>query len=321
MSFGSVATGAAIGEQSYGLVASNGYSLSISTAMDPPGNSPSSSFSFVRLPSMGNVSLGYHELVSLSDYLWAISAVPNGADAGTLYAGESLADGGVSYGTVSTTTQTGGTPFVIPVSGQLRLYLSSSPQQGGAVAYAVPSTTGLDGGIAARALSGAKPALLFDAKRSPNGGTDFGFIELDTSATASALATFRVGNVADTAIDTFTAPGLPVGAAITSPSDAPISNGGGGWFGDEFIMVGLGQPNHGGFNLVWHDAQGHLRALQTGMNALLANHTNIDGVGIALAQQIGARFVGWNVAWSEMQTDADGATYDVLFTNQLICSN
>jgi hypothetical protein len=321
MSFTPVANGAAIAEQSYGPFPSQGYSLSISTPTDNPGNAPSTSFPFVQLPPMNNLGFGYVELTPLTDYLWSISEVPSSADAGTLLIGESFADGGVSYGTVSTTTQTGGSPIIVPLGGESRVYLSSSPQKGGAVAYAVPGTTNLDGGIPGRPLSGALTAILFDAKRSPTGGTNFGMIELDTSPTATALATLRVGNVADTAIDTFIAPDLPSSAALVSPSDAPIQNGGGAWFGDEFIMVGLGQPSRGGFNLVWLDAQGHLRALQTGTNALLASHVNVDGVGISLSQQIGARFVNWNVAWSEVQTDAEGGMYDVLFANQLICSN
>jgi hypothetical protein len=322
LSFGPVAAGAAIAEQSYGLIASNTYSLSISQPTDNAGNAPSQSFSFVSLPSIGNLGFGYFERSSLADYFWAISGVQGSADAGTLYVGESLAgDGGVTYGTVSTTTQTGGTPVVVPVGGQLRVYLSSSPQKGGAVAYALASTANLDGGIVPRPLSGAITALLIDAKPSASGGTNFGLIEIDLSPTATALATFRVGNVADTAIDTFTAPDLPLGAAISSPTEIPISSGGGGWFGDEFIMVGLGQPNGGGFNLIWQDKDGHSRALQTGTRALLASDMNIDGVGIALSQQLGARFVSWNVAWSDVQTGADGSVYDVLFANQLICSN
>ena len=321
LSFGPVASGAAIAEQSYGLIPTNTYSLSISRPMDNPGNAPALSFSFVQLPQFNNLGFGYVELSSLADYVWSISAVPQNGDAGTLWVGESLADGGVTYGTASSSTQTGGFPIIVPVGGQYRVYLSSSPQQGGAVAYALASTSNLDGGIPPRSLSGSKTALLFDAKRSSGGGTNFGLIELDTSATATALATYRVSNVADTAIDTFKATDLPVGVALYSPSDIPITNGGGGWFGDEFMMVGVGQPDRGGFNLVWHDAQGHIRALQTGTNALLYSHMNIDGVGITLGQQLGVRFVSWNVAWSEVQTGADGGMYDVLFANQLICSN
>jgi len=319
--FGRVAGGTAL-MTSRGLLGRNNFSLTIfEDSTDNPGNPPTGNAALSpTLPALNSLSATFAENAP-GDFVWAAAGQGTTGDGSTtVYGGQGYPDGGFVGATLYSTSMHGGSPVVIHDGTTIHVYMSSSPDQGGTIAFGFADDgSGVDGGGISRALDpdGGLPSLLMGATES-DGGVNFAFADIDL--TSGIGATLRVGQVPSAKLTTFLATDIPAGLAISNGQDLPVQKGFQGWFGDQFVMVGSGQPiaTTGGINFLWYDAQGHLRGNRLGANALLTGHTTIDGMGIALEQALGS-LVTWHLVWSEQVAGADGGLHDVLYYDQVTC--
>jgi hypothetical protein len=289
----------------------------------PPGQPLPSPFGLTTVPPNANNRFGasFLELAAGTDYFYSFTAdLP---DAGSnLYVGRRTSAGPGGAGLVAgNITQGGSQPYLLRAGSSMYVFVSSDPSKGGAVVYKVSDDGDAGAGSTGRPLSGATPGLVIAVGQGLVANRyNVGMIEFDPNS-ATALATMRVGSLDKAQLDTFKAPDLPKGPIFTDASELPVDKGTGGWFGDEFVMLGKGSPaSHPGFNFVWQDAAGHLRAKNTGTNALLSTEPRPVGTAaMSLGQRLGTRYVTWNIVWTETLTSAQNGDYDVMYLNELIC--
>ena len=107
------------------------------------------------------------------------------------------------------------------------------------------------------------------------GKANVGFFEVDVIGGGGSLPTFYVGQVAGSALPTL-APSALAGTVFAGVSDVPVDKSSFHW--DDFSptnenLLGIARSldtTINGANFVWVDAQGRVRAKQTGDHALLA---------------------------------------------------
>jgi hypothetical protein len=198
---------------------------------------------------------------------------------------------------------------------------SSSGGQAGTVAYKVPDTAVVPPGTTPRPVSTGKPAIIFDAV--PHGLAKFNlaFLELDT-ASATEIATLRVGQIDGSSLDTFLAGDLPKARGFADVGEIPVDKGSAEWDGDDFYAVGrvLASQSQSGVNFLWTDAAGHVRGERIGANALLTERSGVSRVSASVAQRIALKYVTFNIVWTETAKDsAGGFEFDTLYLNELVC--
>jgi hypothetical protein len=270
--------------------------------------------------TQGNFQAGFLELSAGNDYFFAFSAQDPTNQTYSLQVGRAKGAPAKPINVASSPN-----PFetlaMLHVSGKVYIFASGDPTKGGAVAYTVADDGSplSSGGPRALSESSAVPVLLFDASNAPGGGSNFAFVELDT-ASSTALATFRVGNILDAHVDTFLPHALPQATIINDASLLPVDKGTARWLGDDFIAVGRGSPaTFPGLNFLWINAQGQVRAQQLGAAAILSKRAGVNVATVSSAQKLGLKYQSFNIAWTETTKDASGNDYDTLYLNELIC--
>ena len=173
-----------------------------------------------------------------------------------------------------------------------------------------------------RALSGATPALLLRALASTASPGMYNLAMGEFNAqSATAVWTWRVGQVSAAQLDTFTAPDLPAVSSYSDIVDVAVQ-GTGGWNGDDFVWAGValhGSTSVQGANFYWYDAFGHVRGEQVGTNSILSDRPNVTSVASTFAGAPAPLIASFAIAWTESATDSSGNSYETLYFDVLNC--
>ncbi|HEY8091441.1 MAG TPA: hypothetical protein VIF09_26435 [Polyangiaceae bacterium] len=161
--------------------------------------------------------------------------------------------------------------------------------------------------------------------------TNLAYLELDANEAGTALAGafFSAASVPQSKLSTLTIADIAFGRTYTDLGSVPgLSNGGMGFYGDDFVAIGPGldtQSNPTSWvNFLWLDMHGVVRGEQVGVNGILA------GLGAKLSQNgrtivaspgpRSAQQAAWNVAWIEQDRDDAGLFYNALEYQELDCA-
>ncbi len=135
---------------------------------------------------------------------------------------------------------------------------------------------------------------------------------------ATGKVSVRLAELTNSTLDTPNLDWLatyPADGKGISIGDVPIQGGSQGWANNEFFMIG-GNPigTTPGLNFLYLDANGGVRASQAGPTKILPDRTVIAS-GIDMNQRIISSFVGFDVAWVEVNSDQSGT----LYYDRLVC--
>ncbi|HEY6459048.1 MAG TPA: hypothetical protein VIY73_02825, partial [Polyangiaceae bacterium] len=145
---------------------------------------------------------------------------------------------------------------------------------------------------------------------------------LDLSTTT---VQWRVGQVPDGMLGTFTAASLVAAGSPIGVNDVPFNGGSRQWVGDDALIIGKGPASSTpGFNFFWFDAQGNQRVAAVANAAgtaygVLADHTGTQQAAITVNQIIAPGLAKFDLVWTEQYPDGEGGVYQVLKYNVLVC--
>ncbi|HEY6462765.1 MAG TPA: hypothetical protein VIY73_21495, partial [Polyangiaceae bacterium] len=160
--------------------------------------------------------------------------------------------------------------------------------------------------------------------------TNLGYLEVDANEAGTAVggAFFSTAAVPQATLPGLTIADIAFGRTYTDIGSVPgLSNGGKGFYGDDFVAIGPGldaQSNPTSWvNFLWLDMHGVVRGEQVGVNGILTGlgaRLSQDGVTIVASPgPRSAQQAAWNVAWIEQDRDDAGLFYDSVFYQELDC--
>jgi hypothetical protein len=242
-----------------------------------------------------------------------------------------------------TTNGNGGTPVPFAQGSTTQPSYLPNLLSDGTSAYAFsgtdPTTAGTtiqsfplvpDGGASTPRSLGSSPAAgnVLIAAAAPSAGSasvfDIASAVLDLTTTT---VQWRVGQVPDGMLGTFTAASLTAAGSPIGVNDIPFNGGSEQWVGDNALFVGKGPANGTpGFNFFWFDAQGNQRVAAVANAAgtaygILADHTGTRQAAITLNQIVAPGLAKFDLVWTEQYPDGDGGVYEVLKYNVLVCND
>ena len=187
-----------------------------------------------------------------------------------------------------------------------------------------------DGGASApRSLGGSSPgsnALVASAAPSAGSPSVFDLAAAVLNLTTTTIQ-WRVGQVPQSALGTFTAANLVATGSPIGVDDAPFNNGASQWVGDNALFIGKGPATSTpGFNFFWFDAQGNERvaAVANGTKTaygILGDHAGTQQAAITVNQVVTPALAKFDLVWTEQTSDADGGVVQTLKYNVLVCSH
>lgn len=248
-----------------------------------------------------------------------------------------LSTGGSQANMLTIDTSTGGNNFgdLVSVESGSQVYVYVLGQTGPAF-YSLANTGTSTGPRTSIARApGPGPVILesfIDAVpgSAPN-TTNLAHLEVDANEASTAVggAFFATGAVPQSELPTLTIADIAFGRSYSDIGSVPgLSNGGMGFYGDDFVAIGPGldtQSNPTSWvNFVWLDMHGVVRGEQVGVNGIfqgLGSKLSQDGRTIVASPgPRSAQQAAWNVAWIESDRDDAGLIYNEIAYDELDCT-